>query len=371
MDDSSGQGTAPSFQGASGTEARGTGALCAVQAIALSADKGLLMGVALPSSWLSAQGVSPAMAAYWCRRGVLGRLAHGLFYAGPNRPDWLGLVFGLQYLCPDVHVGGETALELAGFFDDDASGGTCASADPCPYHVGTDGRMQDARSQRCERAHLGGSFHGKSSPLPGRRKLYNVRREPVSLASAVLGRGASAGGVMNPSQGAWCREGQTEAGGAAPRVLCLIAPPSRRLPSWFEDLCPRRVLFVRTRSLEAGRGLCEASAESFVVRCSCPERAMLEVCMLGGRDVPAYDQALMLMTRLVRVDAALLQELLEMCGSIVARRLFLHLARRAGHAWVEALDWRRIDLGKGSRSLVRGGRYDWQTRLVVPADEES
>jgi hypothetical protein len=70
-------------------------------------------GVAVPSAWLLAQGISPQLVHKYVASGWLIPLARGA-YARPAFPvDWKGVVMGLQQLaqCP-VHVGGLSALNL-------------------------------------------------------------------------------------------------------------------------------------------------------------------------------------------------------------------------------------------------------------------
>ena len=53
-----------------------------------------------------------------------------------------------------------------------------------------------------------------------------------------------------------------------------------------------------------------------------------------------------------------------------AKRLFLWMAESAGHDWFSRLAPERIDLGKGKRSIYRGGRFDAKYRITVPRQEE-
>jgi len=49
----------------------------------------------------------------------------------------------------------------------------------------------------------------------------------------------------------------------------------------------------------------------------------------------------------------LLKQLLNECKSIKVKRLFLYMAEKANHSWLEDLDLTNIYLGKGKRSIVK------------------
>jgi hypothetical protein len=61
-----------------------------------------------------------------------------------------------------------------------------------------------------------------------------------------------------------------------------------------------------------------------------------------------------------------LQALLTDCRSVKVKRLFFWFAERHNHAWLQNLDRAGIDLGKGKRMLVRGGKFDPKYNITVP-----
>ncbi|HCF0773769.1 TPA: type IV toxin-antitoxin system AbiEi family antitoxin domain-containing protein, partial [Pseudomonas aeruginosa] len=60
--------------------------------------------------------------------------------------------------------------------------------------------------------------------------------------------------------------------------------------------------------------------------------------------------------------------LLRHCTSIKTKRLFLALAERHQHAWVDHLLLDGVYLGKGKRCLVPGGRLNSTYQITLPAD---
>ncbi|MEM5585919.1 type IV toxin-antitoxin system AbiEi family antitoxin domain-containing protein [Roseibium sp. AS2] len=98
-----------------------------------------------------------------------------------------------------------------------------------------------------------------------------------------------------------------------------------------------------------------------------PERAYLE--MLD--ELPKHEsfhQADMIMQSAVNFSPRRLQKLLVDCDSVKVKRLFFFFADRHRHAWLKRLDKDTIDLGKGKRMLVPGGKLDPVYLITVPED---
>ena len=100
---------------------------------------------------------------------------------------------------------------------------------------------------------------------------------------------------------------------------------------------------------------------------STPERAILELLdELPGRET--FHQVDVLMEGLVDLSPLRMTPLLSQCGSVKVKRLFLWFAERHGHPWLEPLDLSGVDLGRGKRALVRGGKFDAKYQITVPVD---
>lgn len=98
-----------------------------------------------------------------------------------------------------------------------------------------------------------------------------------------------------------------------------------------------------------------------------PERAYLEMLdELPGHE--SFHQADMFMQGAANFSPRRLQELLADCASVKVKRLFFFFADRHQHAWLKRLNKDAIDLGKGKRMLVRGGRLDPVYHITVPED---
>ncbi|PKR87937.1 hypothetical protein CXZ10_17590 [Pleomorphomonas diazotrophica] len=98
-----------------------------------------------------------------------------------------------------------------------------------------------------------------------------------------------------------------------------------------------------------------------------PERAYLEMLDELPRH-ESFHQADMIMQGAANFSPRRLQKLLVDCRSIKVKRLFFFFADRHRHAWLKHLDKAVIDLGKGKRALVPGGRLDPVYLITVPGD---
>lgn len=154
------------------------------------------------------------------------------------------------------------------------------------------------------------------------------------------------------------------------RAVFLYSGAGERLPKWMRDHDWGADVHLLPSSLfgidEAHPGLTEHSFGAFALRVSTPERAILEL-LDGLPERVSFEEARLIMEGLTTLRPTLLQTLLEACASIKVKRAFLYLAREAGHPWYERLDKARLDLGKGKRMIVRGGRFDAEFMITVPA----
>lgn len=100
-----------------------------------------------------------------------------------------------------------------------------------------------------------------------------------------------------------------------------------------------------------------------------PEQAVLEFLGLVPKQ-QSLEHAMLLMGGLVDLSSKRLIELLAACRSVKVKRLFLALASQERFQWVKpvvtAADSGRIDLGKGKRSLVPGGKLHPKYMITVP-----
>ncbi|GAA4015665.1 type IV toxin-antitoxin system AbiEi family antitoxin domain-containing protein [Deinococcus rubellus] len=117
-------------------------------------------------------------------------------------------------------------------------------------------------------------------------------------------------------------------------------------------------------------GIVPVLQDGWTVFVSSPERAAVELAasLMRGE---SWDTAYETFTGLTTLRPRLVQQLLAASASKVTRRIFLHLARSSGHAWLAHLDVDALDLGQGKRQVVPGGRLDPEFLITVPRREET
>lgn len=150
--------------------------------------------------------------------------------------------------------------------------------------------------------------------------------------------------------------------------IVLFGYTNENLPAWFRrHKWEGNIRYVMTGLFDNERflGCTTYSVGDYQIKISAAERAALEFCY----DVPrleTFEELDHIMSGLNTLRPILVQGLLERCGSVKAKRLFLYLAEKHEHAWVKKLDTRKVDLGRGKRSVCKNGRYDRKYKIVVP-----
>ena len=79
-----------------------------------------------------------------------------------------------------------------------------------------------------------------------------------------------------------------------------------------------------------------------------------------------FDEAMRIMESLLSLRPELVQKLLESCASIKVKRLFLYMAQAANLPFASKLNLKKVNLGVGDRTIIKGGRLDPQYRVTVP-----
>lgn len=154
-------------------------------------------------------------------------------------------------------------------------------------------------------------------------------------------------------------------------TVSLFGAPGVKLPAWFKQhRWGVKVRYTMTNLLagQEEQGLTKKELGSFSIKLAAPERAIMEV-LYGVPQVDSYEEARLLMEGLTTLRPRLVQALLETCASVKVKRLFLFMAENCKHSWRGKVDLSKVDLGKGKRALIKGGRLDAKYQITVPNAE--
>ncbi len=117
-------------------------------------------------------------------------------------------------------------------------------------------------------------------------------------------------------------------------------------------------------------GLVEIEHKGFKVKVSSPARAVMECLYLAPKSQPLLE-VFELMEGLNNLRPATVQKLLEDCTSVKVKRLFLYLADKAEHEWLNYIKLDEVDLGSGKRAIVSYGVYVSKYQITVPKELEA
>ncbi|MCX6327573.1 MAG: type IV toxin-antitoxin system AbiEi family antitoxin [Bacteroidia bacterium] len=152
------------------------------------------------------------------------------------------------------------------------------------------------------------------------------------------------------------------------RKRTLFAPRGTHLPSWFrENDWGIEFIVHKTDFLSGDIGLVPFEEKSFKVMISSAVRALME-CLYLTPDSFSLTDAYQIMEGLTAIHPDDAQLLLSKCTSVKIVRLFLYLAVKAKHLWVNHLDISRLDIGKGKRSIVKNGVFIPDFQITVPPE---
>lgn len=156
---------------------------------------------------------------------------------------------------------------------------------------------------------------------------------------------------------------------AAGRAV-LFGGKKEALPSWFRNRdWETKIDYYTTSFLPADMGLVDLERKNFSVKISSSARAILECLYLTPKHQDFFE-CYELMEGMNNLRPKSVQELLENCSSIKVKRLFLYLAEKMNHPWLEFVDLSKVSLGSGNRSLVKNGVYIEKYKITVPKEFE-
>jgi len=156
---------------------------------------------------------------------------------------------------------------------------------------------------------------------------------------------------------------------ASSRVV-LFGEGGEKLPAWFRKYDWGVMMdFHATSFLSGDIGLVDHTHDNFSVKVSGPARAIMECLYLTPKRQELLE-CMELMESLNNLRPKTVQKLLQSCSSVKVKRLFLYLAEKSKHDWLEYLDISEVDLGTGVRSIVKNGVYIDKYKITVPREFE-
>jgi hypothetical protein len=156
------------------------------------------------------------------------------------------------------------------------------------------------------------------------------------------------------------------------REVVLFGNPGTKLPAWFEAHTWSRPVTLVTTGVFAGTEKTTSTLpiDEVNLEVATLERAAFEMMYLVPKR-QSFEEAFQVMESLTSLRPQVVQQLLEGCTSVKTKRLFMHAAERANHAWLKHLDLSKVDFGSGRRTIHAGGRLDKKYDLVVADPAQS
>ncbi len=150
--------------------------------------------------------------------------------------------------------------------------------------------------------------------------------------------------------------------------VTIFGSKGERLPAWFLNHdWGVSVEYYQSSFLPPDIGMTDVQLKNFSIKVSAAPRALME-CLYLAPEKQELMECLELMEGLNNLRPDQVQALLENCQSVKVKRLFLYLAEKAGHEWLQYLNLNNIDLGKGKRSIVKNGVYVDKYQITVPKE---
>lgn len=148
----------------------------------------------------------------------------------------------------------------------------------------------------------------------------------------------------------------------------LFGSASEKLPTWFKQAdWSNQVRYYSSSFLPPKLGLVDFECKTFSIKISSPVRALLECLYLAPQHQDLVE-CYQLLEGLNNLRPQQVQELLVACSSVKVKRLFLYLAKKSNHSWVDKLDISQLNLGTGKRSIVANGVFIPEFAITVPKE---
>lgn len=150
--------------------------------------------------------------------------------------------------------------------------------------------------------------------------------------------------------------------------IYLFSPYKVNLPEWFIQYnWKQEIVHKQTLFLSYDMGIIDHEYMGTNLQIAAPERAIMECLFLAPEKMDVVE-CYHVMEALVNLQPDLVKKLLKHCRSIKVKRLFLYMAEKANHQWLQFIDLSGIYLGKGNRQIAKKGKYNRKYQLTLPQE---
>jgi hypothetical protein len=152
------------------------------------------------------------------------------------------------------------------------------------------------------------------------------------------------------------------------KPVLMIGHPKRQIvPEWMKKNNFDRIMKFFSTETFIKPQLSTFKVEDMELWVSSPEQAFLECLLLSPKQY-AFMDLFYIMEQLTTLRPDVLQDLLENTDNFKVKRLFLYMADKAGHHWINLLDTSKIDIGTAKHQLAKNGIYVPKYKITVPKE---
>ena len=154
------------------------------------------------------------------------------------------------------------------------------------------------------------------------------------------------------------------------KKIFLYGVRGEKLPNWFKQYNWNLLYNYNATNLFSVLQLSMFSQfqyKDFTINISTPELAAMEM-LYHVPGFQSFNEASLIIENLSTLRSGVVQELLKQCNSIKVKRLFMYMAEKHEHIWLNKLDLSKINFGSGKRVIVKNGKLDTKYNITVPAE---
>lgn len=148
-------------------------------------------------------------------------------------------------------------------------------------------------------------------------------------------------------------------------ILTIALNSTKKRPSWMKDDMFDMTFRTFHTEVFTQVEVIEVHTSGGVLYISSPELAFME-CLLLAPGYYDYMDLYYIMEQLTTLRSDVVQRLLETVRNFSVKRMFLYMAEKAGHYWVDELCHDKINLGTSKIQLVPDGAYNSKYKITVP-----